>query len=457
MGNLSIEEVIEAQRSFFATGKTKELSFRIAALKKLEQGIEQREERFLKALYDDLHKSAFEAYATEVGLVKSELKQHIRNVRKWARPEKKQTPLIFFPSKSRIITEPFGRVLIIAPWNYPLQLMLVPLIGAISAGNCAVLKPSPYAPSVSAVLAELIEAVFDKEYIALFEGHRDMNRVLLAQPFDYIFFTGSVSLGKEVMAAAAKNLTPLTLELGGKSPCIVDANADIPIAARRIVWGKFLNAGQTCVAPDYLFVHVSVKKCLLEYIKKEIYRQFGKHPEKSPDYPRIVRVEAVKRLAAMLDDGKIYTGGQVNEAERYIAPTVITDVKNSSGLLEDEIFGPILPVLEFEHIREVEEYVNRHPKPLALYYFTRSRRRARRLLKNISSGGACINDTVIHVASGRLPFGGVGHSGFGKYHGKYSYMVFSNMRGVVYSPTVIDIPFKYAPYKNKLGFLKRFF
>lgn len=432
-------------------GETRDIGFRVRKLKQLRDAILSSEERIEAALWQDLHKSAYESYLTEISIVLQELDDHIRHLRRWAKPHKVATPMQLFGSRSRIVCEPLGVVLIIAPWNYPVQLLMAPLIGALAAGNCVVLKPSPHTPRVSAVMADVVADVFAPEHVTVVQGGREINQELLAERFDYLFFTGSPSLGKVVMKAAAEHLTPVTLELGGKSPCIVDQDADLELAARRLVWGKFLNAGQTCIAPDYLLVQSNVKAHLLERIGHYIRAFYGVQPRESPDYPRIVRVEAVDRIAGLMRSGTIIHGGEINREERYIAPTVIDGIQPDDPVMQEEIFGPVLPVMEFHALEEAIRYVNAHEKPLALYYFG-NRASAREVLANTTSGGACINDTIMHIANPHLPFGGVGNSGMGRYHGRDSFLTFSNRRSVLYSATRWDVPLKYPPFGslNKL-------
>ncbi len=421
----------------------------------MKKAILAYEDRLYEALWKDLHKSKFEAYGTEIGLVLSEIGEHIRHLRKWAKPKRVFTnQMIHFWSTSRIYKEPYGLVLVIAPWNYPFQLLINPLVGAISAGNCTVLKASEYTPCTAKVMGQMIAEFFPPEYIALFGGGRAANQALLAQSWDYIFFTGSPLVGKVVMEAAARNLTPVSLELGGKSPCIVDQDANLKVAASRIVWGKYINAGQTCIAPDYLFVHHSVKAELMELMKKKIAEYFGADPKGSPDYVRIATTAKTERLALFLKGARIVTGGGVDVASRYIAPTIIDSVKPDDPIMGEEIFGPILPVMEFTDLKEVTNYVNSHPKPLAFYYFSDSRKKQEEMLHTTTSGGGCINEVLMHIANDRLPFGGVGNSGIGHYHGKYSFEVFSHSRSIMKKANFIDIPIRYAPYKNKLGLVK---
>lgn len=436
----------QRQKEFFATGSSRSVEFRIQALKDLKQAILDFQPQLLDALWKDLHKSPEEAYLTEIGIVQSELDNHIRHLRKWTKPKRVSSPLTLFPSSSYILTEPLGISLIVAPWNYPFQLLINPLIGSISAGNCAILKPSPDAKHFSAVISELIKSIFPVEYITTIEGEREVNTALFALPFDFIFFTGSPSLGKVVMQAAAQHLTPVVLELGGKSPCIVHSDAHIDHSAKRIIWGKLMNAGQTCIAPDYLFVHSSVKERLLKRMDEYITEFYGTDPQSSRFYPRIVSNRAMERLSALIGKDKIYRGGKTDTGDKYIEPTILINITENDPIMQDEIFGPILPVMEYNDMNEAINYINRKEKPLALYFFGSSSA-GEKVLAATSSGGACINDTLVHIGNHKLPFGGVGNSGIGKYHGKSSFEVFSNQRSIVKSPVWIDFPFRYIPYK----------
>jgi len=454
MEKAKIEKIIEKQFDFFNLQQTKSIAFRKDALKKLKQGLITHESDLMNALWIDLHKSPFETYAHEMGQVIKEIDVHLRSLNKWSRPKRKKSPLAIFPSRSMIFTEPYGNVLIMSPWNYPLLLLMDPLIGAISAGNTVVLKPSPYLKEFSKQIDRLITEVFPKKYITVIHGGREINQILLAQKWDYIFFTGSPSLGKLVMKAAAENLTPVTLELGGKSPCIVDEDANLKLAARRIVWGKFINAGQTCIAPDYLLVHENVKEQFYSFLKVEIKNFYGENPAESSDFCRIVNQSAFERLAALLNEGKIVEGGIVNYTDRYIAPTIVDEVDPDFLIMQEEIFGPILPVMTFSKLGKAIDYVNSCDKPLAFYYFSNDLKKARRVISQTTSGGGCINDTIIHIANSQLPFGGVGKSGMGKYHGKFSFDTFSNQRSMVFSSRWMDIPIKYPPYGNKLKWVR---
>jgi len=443
----NIEVVLDRQRRFFATGQTKSLEFRLDKLIRFKAAVKKYEKRITEALWNDLHKSYEEAYLTEISIVVQEIDNHISHLKRWSKPKRVPTPLHLLPSKSRIIYEPLGVALIMAPWNYPFQLLMNPLIGAISSGCCAMLKPSPYTPHVAKVMEEMIHETFDPEYIAMAQGSRKVNEILFEQHFDIIFFTGSPSLGKVVMRAAAEHLTPVVLELGGKSPCIVDAGANLDVAAKRIAWGKTINAGQTCIAPDYILVHQSVKDELMKKIASCIDAMFGPDIRQSKYFPRIVNQQAFGRLLKLLEKGKILYGGQVDATERYISPTLIDEIQPDFPIMQEEIFGPILPVMTFGNIDEAVSYVNSHEKPLAFYYFGKNKQ-AKEVLAKTTSGGGCINDTLIHIANHRLPFGGVGNSGLGKYHGHGSFLAFSNSRAIVASPTWIDLPIKYVPFKG---------
>lgn len=441
-----IKRVVAAQRNYFATGATLPYSFRKEQLKKLQRAMKEWENLLCEALWSDLHKSHQEAVLTEISIVTGEIKNHIAHLRSWMKSRSAATPLKMFPSRSRTITEPLGNTLIISPWNYPVQLLLNPLVGAISAGCTAILKPSPYVPTVSQVVEKMIKATFDEEYIAVVQGNRETNTLLLQERFDLIFFTGSPSLGKTVMREAAKNLTPVILELGGKSPCIVDEAADTRIAARRIAWGKTLNAGQTCIAPDYLLIHSSQKEKFVKAFAQELKKLHGDDIKKSPHYVRIVNDKAFTRATGYLKDGRIVYGGATDAKERYIEPTLLADVSPDAPVMQEEIFAPILPMIEFKERSEAISFIRSREKPLALYYFGKVSD-GKEVLRHTSSGGACINDTIMHIANENIPFGGVGNSGLGSYHGKLSYDAFSHTRAVVTTTTHLDLPFRYMPYK----------
>ena len=444
---MSIETIVQAQREYFATGATLPVTLRKEALIRLQAEIRRREDILCEAMRQDLNKSHYESYMCEIGLVLDELGHTIRKMEKWARPKRAATPLAQFSARSYMMKEPYGLALVMAPWNYPFLLSMDPVIGAIAAGNCVVLKPSAYAPATSRAMAELIAAVFDPRWVAVVEGGRKENSALLDQKFDYIFFTGGVTVGKLVMEKASQHLTPVTLELGGKSPVIVDETADIPLTARRLAFGKVLNAGQTCVAPDYLFVHKDVKEVLIKKMINCVERFYGKNMQKSRCYCRIINDKAFQRLLSYLSDGQVIYGGKYDAADRYMQFTLLDNVAADAAIMRDEIFGPLLPVMTFDDIKEVISFVNGRPKPLALYYFG-SDDAAKEVLSQTTSGGACINDTVLHVANGHLPFGGVGNSGMGKYHSYYSFIAFSNIRSVLKSSNMIDFTIKYPPYNN---------
>ena len=462
--NEQINNIISAQREYFRTGATLDINFRRQMLKKLQSALTKWEKPLAEALWIDLHKSYEEAYLTELSIVKGEVANHIRNIKKWSRRKRKPTPIKMFPSRSYIVSEPLGNTLIMAPWNYPVQLLLNPLVGAISAGCTAVLKPSPYVPTVSEVIERMITDTFAPEYIAVVQGHREVNQALLAQRFDLIFFTGSPSLGKMVMEAASKNLTPVVLELGGKSPCIVDREADIKTAAKRIAWGKTLNSGQTCIAPDYLLIHESVKEEFVRAFAQAVKELHGTDIKTHKHYVRIVNDRAFERVKSYLSEGDILYGGRTDATERFIEPTLLDThisladsnadtLANGKQVLTEEIFGPVFPILTFKHINEVTGYITRREKPLAFYYFGRETD-GWDIIRHTSSGGACINDTIMHIANEHIPFGGVGNSGMGGYHGEDSFRVFSHRRSVVATGTWIDLPFRYMPYKM-FGLVKK--
>ncbi|MDD6794944.1 MAG: aldehyde dehydrogenase [Clostridiaceae bacterium] len=454
---VEIKEIIGTQKEFYINNKTKDINFRIKQLKKLKYIIKENEEKILKALNKDLYKSDFEGYITEIAMVYDEINYAIKNLKKWTKRERIRNSIMMFPSKSYIYKEPYGVVLIIGPFNYPFQLIISPLVGAIAAGNCAVIKPSEHSVNTSTLIEELINNNFKEDYIVVVDplGGKEVVTELLESDFDKIFFTGSVRVGKIVMEKASKKLIPVTLELGGKSPCIVDKDANIKMSAKRIVWGKFLNAGQTCIAPDYLLVHKDIKNQLLEEIVKEIKLQFGDNPNESMDYPRIIRKEEVDRIASYIKEGKVYYGGNVDRENKYIEPTIITDIIEGSKVLEEEIFGPVFPVFEFEDLAKVLKVLATKDKPLALYYFSEDKTKVEMILNNTTSGGAVINDTIIHCGTNKLPFGGVGNSGIGSYHGKQSFEEFSHRKAVVNRSTFMEFSFRFAPYKNKINLLRK--
>ena len=441
-----IKGIVEAQRAHFATHKTLAIEYRMEALRKLRKAIVEHERELTDALYADLHKSYEEAYLTEISIVLGEIDNFLKHLKQWAAPSKRPTPIKLFPSKSVILTEPLGCALIIAPWNYPVQLLLNPLVGAIGAGCTAILKPSPYTPNVSKALERLITEAFDEEYIAIVQGHREVNTLLLSERYDIIFFTGSPDLGRIVMRAAAENLTPVVLELGGKSPVIVDRTANIEIAAKRIAWGKTLNAGQTCIAPDYILMHREVKAPFIEAFKHAVVELHGEDASKSKHYVRMVSDKAFERVSGYIKDGDIVYGGRTIAQERYIEPTLLDNVSPNSAVMREEIFGPILPMIEIGDIEEAIAFINKREKPLALYAFG-AKDVAQHIIDHTSSGGACINDVIMHIANEKMPFGGVGNSGMGRYHGRDSLYAFSHRRSLLRTATWLDLPFRYMPYR----------
>lgn len=451
---MDIPKLVSAQKHFFASQQTKDISFRKNALRKLQSELFKREADIVQALYNDFKKSEYEAIMTETSIVYSELKMAIKNIEKWNKPKKVLPSILNFPSSAKIYSEPYGTVLIIAPWNYPFQLAISPLIGAIAAGNTIVLKPSELTPHTSTIVREIIEAVFDERHVAVVEGGVPVAQELLTLRWDYIFFTGSVNVGRIVAKAAAEFITPVTLELGGKSPCIVDDSASIKLATKRIAWGKFINGGQTCIAPDYILIHKSQKDAFVEAIKEEITLAYGDDPEQSSDFPRIVNTRNFERLAIMLENENILIGGKTNKDDCYIAPTLIDEPSLDSEVMKGEIFGPILPIISYETEEDIATIIGKYDKPLAFYIFSNKNRFAKKLIQQYSFGGGTINDTTVHFANHRLPFGGVGESGIGGYHGKQTFDTFSHKKGIVSRGTWLDVPTRYAPYKGKLNQLK---
>ncbi len=431
------------------------ISYRKEKLKQLLQVVINHEKEIISALYNDFKKPEFEAVVTETSYVISDLKDAIKNINSWAKPKWVLPSLLNFPSSDYILHEPYGKVLIISPWNYPYQLALCPLIAAVAAGNQVVVKPSELTPNTSKIIAKIISEVFDKEHVEVIEGGIDVSEKLLSQRWDYIFFTGSVAVGKIVAKAAAEFLTPVTLELGGKNPCIIDKNCNVKLTAKRIVWGKFINAGQTCIAPDYLLVNQEIKQKLIDALKEEIILAYGENPEESKDFARIVNTKNWKRLNSFLENEIILFGGKINEVDNYIAPTLLEDSKLDSLVMQDEIFGPILPIISFKEESEIEKIISKYEKPLSLYVFSNNTKWAKSIVKKYSFGGGCINDTVVHFSNKRLPFGGVGYSGIGAYHGRLSFETFSHKKSIVNKSTWLDLPMRYAPYKEKLKTLKK--
>ena len=443
---MNIHDTVIAQREYFLSAATLGIDFRKRMLQALLDALDKYEEELYSALWTDLHKSREEAYMTEISIVRGEIRDALKNIGRWTARKRVRTPLTCLPSMSYIVTEPLGVALIVAPWNYPVQLLLNPLVGAIAAGCTAVLKTSPSVPAVAEVLRKMIEETFEPRYIALFQGHREVNEELLKEKYDLIFLTGSPSLGKVAMRAAAENLTPVVLELGGKSPCIVDKDADIALAARRIAWGKSLNCGQTCIAPDYLMLSQEIKQQFIDEFAKAVEELYGSSIKDSPHYVRIVSEKAFDRLGTYLKDGEIIYGGERDRDARFFGPTLLDDVAPDSSVMTEEIFGPIFPIMTFASREEVIDFINARPKPLALYYFGK-RSAGREILRRTSSGGACINDTIMHIANSSLPFGGVGNSGIGRYHGRESLLAFSHRRSVLDTPTCMDLPLRYMPYR----------
>lgn len=453
MENTSTERIItlaREQKEFFMSGATLDIAFRKEMLKRLLSAMDKWENRLAEALWTDLHKSFEEAYLTELSIVKAEIRTHLKKVSGWARKKKARTPLKLFPSRSYITKEPLGCSLVISPWNYPVQLLLNPLVGAISSGCTAVLKPSPYVPNVSKAIEDMITETFDRRYVAVVQGNRNVNTALLEQKWDIIFFTGSPALAKTVMAAAAKNLTPVVLELGGKSPCIIDKTADIATAAKRIAWGKTLNSGQTCIAPDYILIHENVKEAFVKAFSEEVRNLHGEDISKDRHYVRMVNDKAFERVTGYFKDGDIIYGGGSDAESRFIEPTLIENVPLDSPLMTEEIFGPVFPVItisEGKNFREeVISFVTSREKPLAFYYFGKESE-GWEIIRRTSSGGGCINDVIMHIANENIPFGGVGNSGMGRYHEKDSFEAFSHTRSIVSTGTFIDLPFRYMPYK----------
>lgn len=453
-------KLTEAQKQFFETGRTRDLAFRICQLQLLADAMRKYETVLEEALKKDLGKSAFESYATEIGFVLADIRYTIQNLQKWSAPKRVRTPLYLFPGKSKIQKEPYGSVLILGPYNYPVQLLAEPLVGAIAAGNCAVLKPSELTPHVSEAMYQIVHSTFKEEYIACVEGGVEINQELLSQKFDYIFFTGSEHVGRIVMKAAAENLTPVTLELGGKSPVIIEKTANIKEAARRIAWGKLMNAGQTCVAPDYVLVDESRKQQFLTEMKTAFSHLYGKEVKKNPDFGRIVNERHMERLQKILEqDAKyLFCGGEADTLQRYIEPAILDLGKDQNAAsMQEELFGPILPVLSYHKLEDAVRFVNKRAKPLALYLFTKKRSAEKFVLERVSSGGVCVNDTISHLINPDLPFGGVGASGMGQYHGKYSFDTFTHEKSVFYKPADWNLPVCYPPFtKGKMNLVKFF-
>lgn len=454
-----VMDMLKEHNDFFNSNQTKDIDYRLQQLKKLRKGIIKYESKIMEALREDLGKHPFESYATEIGFTLNSITYTIKHLKRWARPKRVNTPLALFPSRSRILHEPYGTVLIIAPFNYPFQLVIEPLIGAMAAGNCVVLKTSRDTPNVSAVVIEMVESIFDRDYVRAVQGGRETNTSLINVPFDYIFFTGSEAVGRVVMEAASKNLVPITLELGGKSPVIVDKSADIKIAAKRIIWGKTVNAGQTCVAPDYIMAHEDIKKELIEEMKQCLLDFYGANIEESKDFGRIVNIKHFNRLKDILEKDKeqIIYGGKTNSATLFIEPTLI-EADWSSASMAEEIFGPLLPILTYRDLDRAIDSIKRGPKPLALYVFTSNKGIEEKIINRIPAGGVSVNNTILHLVNPELPFGGVGSSGLGAYHGYYSFETFSHKKSILKTSTKINIPILFPPYKDRnLKIIRRFF
>lgn len=454
---MNIPELLNYQRQFFKTNKTRDIAYLISLLKTLKQEILTNEEAIYQALEKDFKKSRFETYLSEIGIVLAELDLAIKNIHKWSKPKRVMPSILNFPSSDYIYSEPYGAILIIGPWNYPFQLALAPMIAAIAAGNTAIIKPSELTPHTSKLVEDIITKVFQKEHVAIVQGGVPETTELLAQKWDYIFFTGSVPVGKIVAKAAAEHMTPVTLELGGKNPCIIDDTVNLKLTARRLVWGKFLNAGQTCIAPDYLLVKPEIKADLIQQLIIEIEKAYTNNPQDSLDYPRIINSKNLDRLTRMLQDVKIAYGGQYDSTDHYLAPTLIDEPALDSEAMKDEIFGPILPILSYTSEDDLKRIIDSYEKPLAFYVFSNNNSYAKQLMSKFSFGGGTINDTMIHFGNHRLPFGGVGDSGIGAYHGRIGYETFSHQKAVVKKGNWLDIPMRYAPYKGKLKQLKSMF
>lgn len=444
----AISNIVRQQRSFYEKGYTKSVFIRIKKLQHLANVIQNKQTEIARALQQDLNKSFAESYVTEIGLVRQEIQMMIRHLRQWAQPEKKCTPLAHLPAQSIVYKEPYGVVCILSPWNYPFQLALMPLIGAVAAGNCCMLKPSEYAPHTANMIQHIIEQVFVPAHVCVVQGEKEQAQELLQERFDFIFFTGSTAVGQLVMQQAAKHMTPVVLELGGKSPCIVDKTANLSLAAKRIIWGKLLNAGQTCVAPDYIFVHECVKEKLIAQMKRYILKFYGENPIENPDYPCIITQKHFERLKGLLQNGVITTGGQINEQTRKIAPTLLEPFGWDSNVMQQEIFGPILPIISYTNLQDAITKIKEKEKPLALYLFTQSKQVEDCVLAQISFGGGCVNDTVIHVANHALPFGGIGKSGMGQYHGKTTFDTFTHRKSVMKQANWLDLPLRYPPFST---------
>lgn len=445
---MEISQLVTLQRTYFQTHATLDVNYRLTMLRKLKSTLIKYEPLIHAALKKDLGKSESESYMCETGMTLSELSYQIRHLKQFARPKRHRTGLVNFHAKSFTVKEPYGCALIMSPWNYPFMLCMEPMIGALAAGNCCILKPSAYSPATSAVIRQIIEEVFSPEYVAVVEGGRAENTELLNQRFDYIFFTGGVTVGKQVMEKAAANLTPVTLELGGKSPCIIDNTCDLKIAAARLAFGKFLNCGQTCVAPDYVLIDRQVKDAFLPLLKEQIARMYGTDPLKNPDYGKIINRKHFDRLLGLIDCDKCILGGKYDQEHLRIEPTILDSVTADDPIMQEEIFGPILPILTYDTLDEAEGFITSREKPLAFYLFTKDKTTEQRFLNQVSFGGGCINDTIIHLATSEMGFGGVGNSGMGSYHGRKSFDTFSHEKSIVKKYCWLDLPMRYQPYSK---------
>lgn len=450
-----ISQIINRQKQFFNTDLTQNIAFRITQLQKLKSILVTGEKQIVAALKADLGKSEFEAYATELGIVLTEISRHLSNLKKWVKPKRVGSPLAAFPSSSYIQAEPYGNVLIISPWNYPFHLAMAPLVGAISAGNCAIVKPSEFSRHTSELLRQLINDNFDDAYIHVITGDAAVSQALLKEKFDLIFFTGSPRVGKIVMQAAAAHLTPVILELGGKSPCMVGEHTSLPLTAKRIMWGKLINAGQTCIAPDYVLLPEHQLDAFVEQCIFSVKAMYGDDVQLSPEYPRMISEASVVRMEGLMQGGKIVFGGKTDVKERYVSPTLIINPDNNSALMQEEIFGPLLPIVTYSDLDEALAFVRNRPKPLALYVFTNRKSVQKKIVTAISAGGVTINDSIMHFTNAGLPFGGVGNSGMGSYHGKASFKAFSHLKPVMKRATWLDVPLRYPPFKNKLQLVKK--
>lgn len=454
--DVTVGELVARQKQYFDSGITRDIRFRIDMLRKLREVVQDAEERLLEALHSDLGKPKAEAYGAEIGLVLYEIRFALKHLKRWMKARKVRSPVFLFGAKSYIVPEPYGTALVISPWNYPVQLAFSPLVAAIAAGNTVVLKPSELSPAVSALLAGLVRDHFDPRFVAVVEGGAEAGAELLEQPFDCLFFTGGTAVGKRVAEAAAKRLVPAVLELGGKSPCLVHRDADLKLAARRIAYGKFANAGQTCVAPDYLLVHKDAKQELADRLRQEVEHFYGKHPVRSVQLAKIVNERHFDRLKGYLREGETLFGGETDALMRKVAPTVIENVSPDAAVMKEEIFGPILPLLEYDDLDEAIRFVQDKPKPLALYLFAKDETVQQRVLERISFGGGCVNDTMMHAANPHLPFGGVGESGTGSYRGEAGFRAFSHYKSVLKQTNAFDLPFRYPSSKTGYRVMRRF-